>query len=266
MTGRTAGHLSLPDPTSTPRTPPTALTPEAPLHVQATERTAVAPPHVPAARSRLSFTDAFTAALCGRAVEVVGPDGEVSTLPVQSWRRVDAADEAMLAHCVGPAVDLGCGPGRMAARLAERGRHVLGVDVVAEAVAQTRRRGVPAVRRDVFDPLPGEGRWGSVLLADGNLGIGGDPLALLRRVRDLVGRDGRVVVELGAPGTTTPPFWSRLRLDGAESSPFRWARVGADAVGDLALRARLGVRLLDHVDGRWFAVLDRPDRPGRPGR
>ena len=32
------------------------------------------------------------------------------------------------------------------------------------------------LRRDLFAPLPGEGRWHHVLLADGNIGIGGDPV------------------------------------------------------------------------------------------
>ena len=34
------------------------------------------------------------------------------------------------------------------------------------------------------DPMPGEGRWDTVLLADGNIGIGGAPVALLRRTAD----------------------------------------------------------------------------------
>lgn len=259
MTGPMTGHLDHDLTTTSPR-PLTTL--EGPLHLQAAECAGGAP-HLPVSRARLSFTEAFTAALRGCPVEVVGPDGAVTALPVPSWRRLDAADEAMLAQCAGPTLDLGCGPGRMCARLAEQGLHVLGVDVVAEAVAQTRQRGVPAVRRDVFAPLPGEGRWGSVLLADGNIGIGGDPLALLRRARDLLARAGRVVVELEEPGATTPPHWARLRLDGEVSSPFRWARVGVDAVGDLAARAGLVPSLVDRVGERWFAVLVRSD--GHPG-
>ena len=51
-------------------------------------------------------------------------------------------------------------------------------------------RGVAALLRDVFDPVPGEGRWETALLADGNIGIGGDPVALLERVRH-AGRPGR---------------------------------------------------------------------------
>ena len=39
-----------------------------------------------------------------------------------------------------------------------------------------------------------------VLLADGNIGIGGDPVALLTRCRDLIAPAGRVLVELDPPG------------------------------------------------------------------
>ena len=86
---------------------------------------------------------------------------------------------------------------------------VLGVDVVREAVDQTVARGVVALRRDVFDRLPGEGRWETALLADGNVGIGGDPVALLLRAGELVAADGRVVVELAPPGVRPRTEWAR---------------------------------------------------------
>ena len=54
--------------------------------------------------------------------------------------------------------------------------------------------------RSVFQPVPGEGGWDTVLLADGNIGIGGDPVALLTRCRELLAPAGRVLVELDPPG------------------------------------------------------------------
>ena len=126
------------------------------------------------------------------ALQLVTEDGA-------SMRRVDLSewvldlrpgDESLLARCTGSTLDVGCGPGRLCAALARRGRTVLGVDVSAEAVRQARRRGAPAMRGDVFAALPGEGRWNHVLLADGNIGIGGDPCALLARCVSLMAADG----------------------------------------------------------------------------
>ena len=68
--------------------------------------------------------------------------------------------------------------------------------MVPEAIWQTRDRGVSAILRNVFERVPAEGRWETVLLADGNLGIGGDPVRLLRRMAQLLAPGGRVVADL----------------------------------------------------------------------
>jgi len=52
------------------------------------------------------------------------------------------------------------------------------------------------VRRSVFDALPAEGRWHTALLADGNVGIGGDPIRLLSRLRGLIARAASSCVSL----------------------------------------------------------------------
>lgn len=107
----------------------------------------------------------------------------------------DDLERLILARCEAPVLDVGCGPGRLVAALNARGVPALGIDVSRQAVEQTRRRGAMALRRAVEDPVPAEGRWGTVLLADGSIGIGGDPGALLRRCRLLVGPRGLVLVE-----------------------------------------------------------------------
>jgi SAM-dependent methyltransferase len=178
-------------------------------------------------------------------------------------RRVDAAwyaelrkgDASILARCAPDALDVGCGPGRLAGALASSGRRALGVDVSAQAVRYARQRGVPAMRRDVFDPLPAEGEWRTVLLADGNVGIGGDPVRLLRRCRALAACDGAVLVEVDPPGA---PVWSGELLvsDGERTSaPFAWAFVGVDDIAGLAARAALRVTESWTEAGRWFVRL-----------
>ncbi len=211
-----------------------------------------------------SFSNIFSRALRGHPCLVVGLGAEPEPLPVADWtREADYADGALLAHCEGATLDIGCGPGRLGARLVELGHVVLGVDVVPEAVRQTRERGVAAVVRDVFESLPGEGRWLSVLLADGNIGIGGDPVALLRRARALLDPRGRVVVELAGPGRGHRTAWAELHCGEARSRPFRWSLVGTDAIEALAAGAGLRVAST-HAFGdgsggsprRWCAVLE----------
>ena len=167
----------------------------------------------------------------------------------------DAVDLALLARADGPVLDVGCGPGRLIAELARRGQSALGVDVAAAAVRLTTSAGGAAVRRSVFDRLPGEGRWGTVLLADGNVGIGGDPVVLLRRCRSLAQPGGRVLVELEAPGTGCTTVRTRLERSGAATPWFDWAHVGVDAVADPAALAGLRVEQSWCAEERWFASL-----------
>nr|WP_079085097.1 methyltransferase domain-containing protein [Streptomyces dysideae] len=184
-------------------------------------------------------------------------DGWLLPLEVERWcADADAADLEVLRRCEGAVLDVGCGPGRLVAALGERGRRVLGIDVSEAAVARTVRLGGQAVRRSVFDPLPGEARWGTALLIDGNLGIGGDPLALLDRMAQLLSPGGLLIAE------TVPDLDLDERVQvrvadarGAAGTPFPWARLGTPAL--LRYADRAGWRAVDQwtADGRSFAAL-----------
>lgn len=203
-----------------------------------------------------SFSAVFASALHGAPTVVVRHGEEPTTLPVDLWRRpADQHDRTLVELCVGPTIDVGCGPGRMTEALALAGHLALGIDVVDAAVAMTRERGVAAVRRDVFDRVPGEGRWATALLADGNIGIGGDPVALLRRVRRLLAPGGRVVVEVGGPGVRLAQGWASLESAGRRSRPFRWATLGVDDLPGTATAAGLGVHAVHRLGDRYAAVL-----------
>ncbi len=204
-----------------------------------------------------SFTEVFSRALRGLPCLVVGLGAVPELLPVHAWNKdADEADQALLAHCRGRTIDVGCGPGRLTAALVERGHFALGIDVVGEAVGQTLQRGVNALHLDVFDQVPGEGQWGSVLLADGNVGIGGDPAALLDRARQLLAPGGRVVVEIEPPGVPESSQWVTLECEGHRSRPFRWSVLGVDDLDSPAAAAGLSVDVVTTIgNGRWVAVL-----------
>ena len=182
-----------------------------------------------------------------------------TVLCLDDWTHpADEDDQAMLALCEGPTLDVGCGPGRLTEALVERGHVVLGIDVATDAVGRTLARGVVAIRRDVFSPLPGEGRWLTALLADGNLGIGGDPVALLRRLGRLLDPRGRIVVELAAPGTAFETCWATLSCGGQVGPAFRWSVVGADVIDAVAKDAGFEAAMTHRFGERWCAVLEAP--------
>jgi SAM-dependent methyltransferase len=194
--------------------------------------------------------------LSGGPLEMVLPDGQRQRLPVEAWRAAwIPGDDALLDRCSGPTLDLGCGPGRLAAALTARGVPALGIDLVTEAVSLARDAGAVALRRSVFDRLPAEGRWTTALLADGNVGIGGDPVALLARVRALLAADGQALVELEAPGSGTRSLAVRLASDGRHGPPFAWARVAADDLPSVAASVGLAVPDIWEEADRWFASL-----------
>lgn len=204
----------------------------------------------------------FGAALLGAPCTVHGLEDHPHQLPMTRWSSpADASDTAVLSHCAGPVVDVGCGPGRMSEHLADRGLQVLGVDVVPEAVAQTRARGVSVLHRNVFDPLPGEGAWACVLLADGNIGIGGDPVRLLGRVAQLLAPGGRVVVDLAPPGSGLATRTVELECGGDRSASFPWSVMGPESVHDVAGLVGLDVDAVHEHEGRWFVVLVTPRVP-----
>jgi len=186
-------------------------------------------------------------------------DGRLQRLPLRRWLApVDAADRAVLVHAVAPVLDIGCGPGRHLAALAAAGHEGLGLDLSPVAVRLARARGAEAILRSVFADVPRAGTWGSALLLDGNIGIGGAPEALLARARELIAPGGVLLVETGPPSAPMRRVRVRLEAPGAISQWFGWATVGARAIAPLARAGGLAPRGTIAAGGRWFARLERP--------
>lgn len=185
-------------------------------------------------------------------------DGSSVPLPADRWHGTcDQSETAVLKRVLGPVIDIGCGPGRHVEWLAMNGVNALGIDPSPRAVALASARGIPVIGRSVFDHLPGEGRWTTALLLDGNVGIGGDPVKLLRRVGDLLQPSGVCVAEVDGPDATGKVRMARLEVDGVHTRWFPWANLSVSDLEDVAQQAGSQVRSLISEGGRWFAEIVR---------
>jgi SAM-dependent methyltransferase len=206
----------------------------------------------------------YERALDGERCWIRRADGSLRHLPVYSWLggarangRFDSRfDDAIVNLCSGPTLDLGCGPGRLVAGLIRRGVPALGVDLSRTAVELARASGAPVLCRDLFEPLPGTGRWHNVLLADGNVGLGGDPWRVLQRAGELLRRGGRCLVEFDPVATGVDAAWVRLETVRSIGPWFRWATVGLDCAARLARDVGLGVTAVHPVGDRVIAALE----------
>lgn len=190
-------------------------------------------------------------------LNMIHEDGSSEPLAMERWLApATQQDLEVLELALAPVLDVGCGPGRHAAALARSGVAVLGIDVAPSAVKLARCRGACALQRSVFDRVPGAGRWSSLLLLDGNIGIGADPRALLMRARDLLSWNGRVLVEVAPPGKRSCNLTLCLQVGGKPTEWLPWAQVDAMDVGKLASESGFKVRRVWASGERWFAWLD----------
>jgi SAM-dependent methyltransferase len=192
-------------------------------------------------------------------------DGGCVVVDVGRWHRPATFDDhGALGRAIGPVLDIGCGPGRHVGALQARGCEALGIDISPAAVRAARRKGAHAIVASVWDRLPVSGYWQTALLLDGNIGIGGNPVALLEQTLSHLGGAKRIIVEL-TPG----PFAGRVTVQvtqGASTGPwFRWAVVTPSTIRTVARASGL---IIDEqwtaATGRSFAVLSPPGTVGQP--
>ncbi|GAA1779565.1 class I SAM-dependent methyltransferase [Agromyces lapidis] len=230
--------------------------------LEAAIATAVGDPSTPL---RIALAEPVPDVVPARALVLRSVDGRHGPyhLDAGSWiRSATPADLTALEGTTGPTLDVGCGPGRMVRAAAARSIPALGIDIAPHAVARTRADGSLVLLRSVFERVPLEGHWQTVLLMDGNVGIGGDPESLLRRCRELLAPSGSVVVEVDPdPDLSVRAMCTVADDEGNESEPFPWARVGWAAV--VAVARRAGLETVAHWEaaGRHFV---RSVPSGRP--
>jgi hypothetical protein len=212
----------------------------------------------------------YERALSGERCWIRHEDGQIRALPAHQWLGTrccsdatagsdhtddEVFDEAVAQLCTGPTIELGCGPGRLVARLFRRGIPALGIDRSAVAILLAGRGGAPVLLGDVFEPLPATGLWQTVLLVDGNVGLGGDPRRILARAAELLARGGHCVAEFDVEAIGIRAGWVRLETASDVGPWFRWATVGVDSAASLAAQVGLTLSNVNLVGGRVIASL-----------
>jgi SAM-dependent methyltransferase len=185
-------------------------------------------------------------------------DGSLHDLGVDRWLNdADEVDLRILERVRGPVLDVGCGPGRHVAALRQRGIEALGLDLTPDFVAVAQRSQRPVVLHSVFDPVPGDVQWNWALILDGSIGIGGDTVALLRRVGNLLATGGQVLVETEPPEERSESLGMVIQPESGRESWFDWATLSASDAARIARAAGFGVADRWEDSGRWFVQLDK---------
>ena len=198
----------------------------------------------------------------GSGTLTLRPDGgphqaEAVDYDVRGWcEEASLLERSLLRTLHGPVLDVGCGPGRLLAAAQRIGLTALGIDTSAEAVGRARGRGARAREQSVFAPVPHSGLWQSVILLDGNIGIGGSITSLLRRCSQLIAPDGTLLVEVEADEDLDLVYSAVLEdQNGNQSESFRWARTGSAGLVSRAQRNGWKVTAIERIEGRVFCRL-----------
>jgi SAM-dependent methyltransferase len=136
---------------------------------------------------------------------MIAPSGGPEAYFLESSDWAPYATDALL-HVRGRVLDVGCGAGRIALYLQDRGHEVVGVDISPGAVEVSRRRGVLDVREmSITQVGPDLGSFDTIVFFGNNFGLFGNEKRarwLLKRFYRLTSPGGRIVAECMDPYQT----------------------------------------------------------------
>ena len=126
--------------------------------------------------------------------------------PLRRWPK---AERKAFRWAHGRVLDIGCGAGRAALELQERGHEVVGIDLSPLAVEVARRRGVKDVRELAVTQVSRRlGRFDTFVMFGNNFGLVGSRRRapwLLRRFASLANDGARILASSVNPYTTDNP-------------------------------------------------------------
>lgn len=133
-------------------------------------------------------------------------DPRIYLAPPHEWQSLDhaACDRAM-----GRVLDVGCGAGRHAVYLQAKGYQVTGIDTSSGAVITAKERGLrDAHELDVEHVDTLDGRFDTILMLGGNLGLLGSPqqaIRILNALAEIAASGARVLAHGLDPYDTAEP-------------------------------------------------------------
>jgi SAM-dependent methyltransferase len=129
-----------------------------------------------------------------------------ATLYLAPYEKWPSRQRRAMRYVYGRVLDIGCGAGRVALRLQERGHEVVAIDLSPRAVEACKRRGVREARALSIDEVDERlGRFDTIVMFGNNFGLfrsRSSARRLLRRFHRLTGDGGRIVAESLDPYAT----------------------------------------------------------------
>jgi SAM-dependent methyltransferase len=233
--------------------------------------------------------DAFGRALLdqleGKNVTVIveRDDGLVDTESI-AWyfsrpRKWHACERKALRYVRGRVLDVGCGAGRVALELQERGHDVVATDVSPLALEVCRRRGVGDARLLPLTRIGSSiGRFDTIVLFGNNFGLLGDPRRarwLLRRLRSVTTDHARILAGCHDLRATDDPIdrvyrernrrrgrmagEARFRVRyGTEATPWMdWLLVSPTEMEEIVAGTGWSVQRVLHDEANYVGVVER---------
>jgi SAM-dependent methyltransferase len=197
--------------------------------------------------------------------------------PIRRWPK---AERLALRLARGRVLDVGCGAGRVALHLQERGHEVVGIDLSPLAIEVSRRRGVIDARELAVTQVRRElGQFDTFVMFGNNFGLMGSRRRapwLLRRFRSIANEGARILAESVNPYNTDNPvhlsfhernrkrgrMGGQLRIrirQGTSSTPwFDYLLASPDEMAELAEGTGWELRrVIDEGEHVYVGVLER---------